>query len=241
MEKSRKLGLTANELKYIAILAMLVDHTAHLFIPCDTVLYQCMRGFGRITAPIMCFFITEGYHYTHNLRKYFVRLIVFAFISHFAFAFCFAGSFFANYHESMIATLTLSLFAVHVVNTDKIKKEYKLPVILLITVLAEKCDWGSTAIWFTLAFELSRGNRKAQYISYAMVLFTMKLLSKLHLFFTSNELFRDSIFVFGGLAVVPLLMAYNGEKGGSKFSKWFFYIFYPLHLILLGYINIKYS
>ncbi|MBO5164443.1 MAG: hypothetical protein J6B75_08430 [Ruminococcus sp.] len=100
-----KKGITGSDLKYIAILAMLIDHIAVLFIPSDKPLYACMRFAGRLTAPIMCFFISEGYHYTRNLKKYFSRLAVFAVISHFAFAFAFSGGFLANCRESMITTL----------------------------------------------------------------------------------------------------------------------------------------
>ncbi len=81
----REFGLTGSELKYIAILAMLCDHIAYLFVPSDSVLYGVMRCIGRTTAPVMCFFISEGFHHIHNLKKYFLRLGVFAVVSHFAF------------------------------------------------------------------------------------------------------------------------------------------------------------
>lgn len=48
---------------------------------------------GRLTAPIMWFFIVEGYHYTHDVKKYTLRLFVLALVSHFAYNFCFGISF----------------------------------------------------------------------------------------------------------------------------------------------------
>ncbi|MDR2558624.1 MAG: hypothetical protein LBC86_03640 [Oscillospiraceae bacterium] len=73
--------LSANTLKLIALVAMTFDHTALLFVDADTLLWIVMRLIGRLTMPIMCFFIAEGYHYTKNRRKYLVRMAMFAAIS----------------------------------------------------------------------------------------------------------------------------------------------------------------
>ena len=70
--------LNANQLKIIAIIAMLIDHVALSFLPSQTVLYQIMRAIGKITMPIMCYFIAEGYYKTSNIKKYLLRLILFS-------------------------------------------------------------------------------------------------------------------------------------------------------------------
>ncbi len=74
-----QLRLNANHLKLIAIIAMAIDHVCDLIYP----------GFppepgaiglhivGHLTAPIMWFFVCEGYHYTHNVKKYMLRMGVF--------------------------------------------------------------------------------------------------------------------------------------------------------------------
>ncbi len=61
--------LTANVLKYIAIAAMLIDHIAWSFVSDYSVLGQIMHVIGRLTAPIMCYFIAEGYYYTRNVKS----------------------------------------------------------------------------------------------------------------------------------------------------------------------------
>lgn len=236
----KKRGITASDLKYIAILTMLIDHCAYLFIDSDSLLYGCMRMVGRITAPVMCFFISEGYHYTRNLKKYFFRLGIFAVISHFAFAFCFSGGFFENVTESVIATLFLSLLAVHIMNSEKTSKAFRLPLILLILYLAERCDWGADAVLFTLAFEFARGSRKNQVIAYGAVAFIRRLLPLVPGIMRDPSLFGMNWYKLGLLLPIPLLLLYNGEKGGGKYTKWVFYIFYPAHLLLLGYFNWKY-
>lgn len=239
--ENKKSGITASDLKYLAIMAMFIDHAAHLFIQDGTTLYYCMRFIGRITAPVMCFFISEGYHYTRNLKKYFQRMAVFAVISHFAFAFCFNGSFIHSGRESMITTLFLSLLAVHLVNSDKIKKEFILPAIIVICWLADFCDWGKEAVIYTLAFELARGNRKNQVIAYGITACTFKLFPLIAVTLKNISYFADNWYRIGVFVPIPLLLLYNGEKGGGKYTKWVFYIFYPAHLLLLGVINHVYG
>lgn len=241
MEKNKIKGITASDLKYIAILAMLIDHAAYLFIPDGSPLYMIMRFVGRTTAPVMCFFISEGYHHTRNLKKYFGRMAVFAVISHFAYAFCFGGGFFAKSQESMITTLFLCLLTVYVVNCEKIGVGFKLPLLLLIAYAADRCDWGHEAVVYTLAFEFARGNKKNQLLAYCGTAFIFKVLPLVSTTFRDPAYIAELWYNLGVFLPVPLLYFYNGERGGSKATKWVFYIFYPAHLLLLGYFALKYN
>ena len=92
-------GLDSNALKLIAIAAMTADHIAWLLFPGYPTdpLPIILHIIGRLTCPIMCFFIAEGYHYTRNIKKYTARLFVFAVISHFAYIF--ASNDFADRHS----------------------------------------------------------------------------------------------------------------------------------------------
>ena len=87
MEKYKKLD--ANMIKLIAILAMTIDHITWMIFPGypKDFLPILLHIIGRITCPIMCYFIAEGYHYTKNVNKYTNRLFAFAFLSHFAYVF----------------------------------------------------------------------------------------------------------------------------------------------------------
>ena len=84
-----KRTLDANSIKMIAIIAMTIDHIAWLVFPG----YQTgavpivMHAIGRITCPIMCYFIAEGYHHTKNITHYTQRLFIFSLISHFAYVY----------------------------------------------------------------------------------------------------------------------------------------------------------
>ena len=235
--ENKKSGITASGLKYIAIIAMLIDHIAGSFVPNDIPLYYFMRFIGRITAPVMCFFISEGYHYTKNLKKYFQRMAIFAIISYFPFTFRYSGTFFHLGKGSMITTLFFSLLAVHMVNTDKIKKEFILPAIVVICKLADFSDWGAEAVIYTLAFELARNNRKNQVIAYGITASAFRVLPIIVAMLKDISYFSAYWANAGVLLPIPLLLLYNGEKGGGKYTKWVFYIFYPLHLLILGVIK----
>ncbi len=83
--------LNSNQLKIIAILAMTIDHLAWTLWPgysTEWYVIAC-HVIGRLTAPIMWFFIADGYRHTHSVVKYAVRLFALAFVSHFAYNFCF--------------------------------------------------------------------------------------------------------------------------------------------------------
>ena len=64
--------LNSNHLKLIAIIAMTIDHIADLIYPGmpNNIISNILHIIGRLTAPIMFFFICEGFYYTKNLKKY---------------------------------------------------------------------------------------------------------------------------------------------------------------------------
>ena len=89
-----KIQFNANYLKVVAIIAMTIDHATDLFYPGfpTAPIPLGLHFIGRLTAPIMWFFVCEGYYYTKNVKKYMLRLGVFAIISHFAYCFGFGIS-----------------------------------------------------------------------------------------------------------------------------------------------------
>lgn len=72
---TRKAGLNSNTLKLLAVVAMICQHVTIFFIPTTNPWYDPLFCFGMITAPIMYFFIAEGYYHTHSRRKYLELLL----------------------------------------------------------------------------------------------------------------------------------------------------------------------
>ena len=68
-------------IKYIAIVTMTLNHISNIFMDPDTVLGEAFLDIGYFTAITMCYFLVEGYHYTHSKKKYGQRLLLFALIS----------------------------------------------------------------------------------------------------------------------------------------------------------------
>lgn len=89
MSDIQKRGLDSNAVKLIAIAAMTIDHIAWALWPGypHELLPLLMHLIGRVTCPVMCFFIAEGYHYTRDVNKYTLRLFAFALVSHFCYIF----------------------------------------------------------------------------------------------------------------------------------------------------------
>ena len=121
-----KKGINSNQLKVIALVAMTIDHLTSVIwpdYPTDWWIIA-LHIIGRIAAPIFWFMVAEGYHYTHDLKKYGIRLLIFAVISHFAYNFAFGIPFipFQNgvfNQTSVIWPLFLGLIGLWVSENEK--------------------------------------------------------------------------------------------------------------------------
>ena len=112
MRKVLKNGLSIDVLKYISIIAMLIDHIANAFINDTTHLYIIMSLIGKVTGPIMFFAAVEAYHHTRNLKKYIIRLFVFAIISYLPFMYAFSNRF-NILRLNIIFTILFGILAIH--------------------------------------------------------------------------------------------------------------------------------
>lgn len=231
----KNMKLTATQLKFIAIVAMAVDHLAWLLFPglVKEPLPVLMHLFGRLTAPIMWYFIAEGCYYTKDIDKYFLRLFGFAVISHFAFCFglgipynVFVGSLFNK--TSVLFPLAMSVLLIKLFNNTKISNPMKILAIVLLCLVTFVADWSSIALMMPFFLYQHRGNKKQQVLDYLIWISVYALI-----YIVFIDVFYG-VLQFGTLLSLPLLLAYNGERGRSLGSKWIFYYYYPAHLILIG-------
>lgn len=240
MELTNKRGFTSNGLKIIAIIAMTFDHVAMEFIPYSSVVGQLFRVIGRLTIAIMCYMVTEGFFHTRDLKKYMIRMFIFALISHVPYVFLHTGkiSFLMDgaFGTSVMWPLFLGLVSLWVWNHQNIHKAFKIIILILLCLLANEGDWGPLAVIWIWGFGLFHKNTKKQMIFFGAIAFAMALSAALMWEFTTEYPWYREVFQFGLLCAIPILMKYNEERGKSKNIKWLFYIYYPLHMIILGII-----
>ena len=206
-----KWGLNSFSLKWIALITMAIDHMGMVLFP----QYLIFRIIGRLAFPIYCFLLVEGAVHTSNPGKYMRRLLLFAVISEIPFDLAVRGEVFYLGSQNVFFTLAFGLGALLLLKSN-LKVWFIFIGILCMIFGAEflHADYGMGGVLFILVFYLTRTNFFAKIFGFSIV----------------------TILLFGGLenyAIVSLLpiCTYNGKKGRGM--KYFFYVFYPLHLLIL--------
>ncbi|MCR4895487.1 MAG: conjugal transfer protein TraX [Lachnospiraceae bacterium] len=236
-----KLSLNRNQIKYIAIIAMVIDHIAWHWVPTTTLLGQVMHFIGRLTGPLMAIMIADGYQYTRDLKKYALRLAIFAVLSWPAYSLNAYGTWplFGIDTFGVIYTLFLGLMAICIWDRTKLPKAAKVTLVVLLCILSLFGDWPIFDVLWPLFLFIYRDDKKAKWTSFAII---VAVECGILIFFDalSGNPFAN-IFQLGAFMVIPLyLYVYNGESGSKHpFHKWFFYAFYPAHLLVLYFLYWK--
>lgn len=219
-------GLNGNQLKLIAISAMFLDHLAWRILPLKSLPGELLHISGRIVAPTMCYFVAEGYFYTRNVKKYILRLIFFALLSHFPYIYYFEHSWCET--TGIMWGLAMGLIALAVNQKEEYRDWQKWLALVICCILAGFGNWSLTPVVWIVLFGRFRGDFRKQMIAF---------LTFGWLFFSLPMCIIRGwqyAYQFGIILAVPLLNVYNGTRGRkSVFMKWIFYIFYPLHFIIL--------
>ncbi len=231
--------ISGSTLKIIAVISMLTDHFAagvlsRYMSTLSTVdvddlrwqniytVYDKMRSFGRIAFPIYCFLLVEGFMHTRNRKKYAARLFLFALISEIPFDLLFRGKILEHTYQNVFFTLFFGMLAMIGMDWASSRKNFPLIAkVALSCVAAAACmaaaqiactDYAERGVFCIIALYLFRRQRKLQ-IAVGCSSFAVSL----------HESYATPAFI--------LISLYNGQRGRSL--KYFFYLFYPLHLLLL--------
>lgn len=242
MEQIKSRGLPGSVLKWTAILSMLIDHTAvvllyglakvrHAWGPGieSRLFYFVLRGVGRLGFPLFCFLLVEGFFHTRNRWKYLLRLSLFALFSEIPFDLAFQGTVLEFGSQNVFFTLALGLLAVILWDLLTKGNERGSPPLRGLAALGcalalcaaahyLETDYGAMGVALILVLYLQHDRPWGRDLLAGGVLAAM-------IPFGSHwiELF--------GILCFPLFHLYNGERGRQM--KYFFYIFYPAHLLLL--------
>ncbi len=221
-------GLNRNQIKYIVIIAMLIDHIAWAFVPTKSPLGIAMHFVGRLTGPTMAYFLAEGYLHTSNKLRYGIRLGIFALISWAPFTLFEEGAW-PLLEFGVIYTLFWGFIAMCVWENEKIYEPLKYLLLFIIMFVASVGDWSFMDVILPLIVIRYKDDERSKWIGYTIMCVVWTVLG-----FTEG--IEKGLFQ-SGILMVPLLLrfVYNGEPGSKKpFHKWFFYVFYPLHLLILA-------
>jgi len=242
------LRLDAYKLKWIAIVGMILNHMViawYEILPYG--LSLIMYAAGGLTFPILGYFVVEGYKHTSNLKRYILRLLIFAVIAapfHFL-AFRMLGL-------NILFTIILSL--VILLLNDKLKNRFVfwlLFVVFSVVSVLLLMDWyiiGLVMVFMFYKIKNETIRRVLPPIIAGVFWFLLSGLGVLGLLAAQATGMEVEIaaprgddigymavtmtFIVGCIFGALLLKGYNGERGRK--SKWLFYIIYPVHLAVLG-------
>lgn len=231
-----KIRLTGDNLKIIAAIAMFIDHAAYglLYFYLSTrymdilpqtytnlnKLLEACRGIGRIAFPIFCFLLVEGFVHTRNRYKYAARLFWFAIITELTFDL-------ALFHESFHLEYQNTLFTLFL----------GLIMLILIEYIESKLIGLSTSVkYICIVCTVAGFCELSQLLKTDYAIKGIILIAALYLF-RSNKALRNllgaAIFSYEKFAPIAFLLLYFYDPDVKPRLKYFFYLFYPAHLILI--------
>lgn len=234
--------MTSFVLKIIAMVSMFIDHLGDGIFKHFTV----MNLIGRIAFPIFAFQISEGYAHTKNLKKYFLRLFLFAIISQIPFS-LFLSTYTDSFYLNIFCTLFVGLLAIFIYDkilkvnfaiskNEKVDKYFKMTfgiiVAIILATFAQIChfDYGFFGVTIIFLFYLFKNNKLAMVISFitsCIIKFGISII------LYGYNIAYVLLCIFTILPIVFILL-YNGKQG--KKVKYLLYLFYPVHLLILYFI-----
>ena len=208
-EKEFATNMSTTALKIIACISMLIDHVGLVFFPGQLI----FRLVGRLAFPLFCYCMTVGMVYTRSIRKYLTRLLLFAFISQLVYMFAFWPEFKTGEiaRLNIFFTLFLSLLAVWAFK----EKKYWLFVLAAALSVIFDFDYSAMGIVLMLIFYLCRNK-----VALGAALFVVSFIPYCYY----NPL----------IAVITALLIFADIDIKISISKWFFYAFYPAHLLVIA-------
>lgn len=218
-------GLTGNALKLIALASMTLDHIGLFLLP----RYPILRILGRLAFPIFAYMIAEGCVYTHNKKMYFLRLFGLGLLCQVVW-FVAAGSL----YQCILITFSMSVGLIFLLEWREAQENRVVGNIALV--------WAFFGVGFVcgiLPALLPGTDFAIDYGIFGVCLPVLVFIGKTRqqkLMFLTLGLMLVTMDSGAGqwfcIMAVPLLALYNGERGKYAMGK-LFYIYYPLHLVVL--------
>lgn len=251
-----KKGISQEQLKLIACGSMLLDHIGATIVypmyldACmvDGIdmlgaamhqeakllfqVYQLLRIIGRLAFPIYCFLLVEGAHRTHDPKKYALRLLVGALLSEIPFDLAFSGQ--INFESSSVMVTLLLGFGM-LMAMKRVRGFGKILVIVPFFWMAEllRTDYAGNGILIIAMLELVRQVPRGE-------LWRLVGMTVLCTFGYSVRIGPVSVPIelFAVPSLIPIHFYRGRKQTGSRAVQWAFYLFYPVHLLVLWAISV---
>ena len=243
MKDKFRLETTSFSLHIMAMLFMLCDHLWGTIVPGA----DWLTCIGRLTFPIFAFMIVEGYFHTKNLKKYVYRLLVFAILSEIPFNLAMGSRLFYPIHQNVLWSFLISIGLIHW--NEKVKEKHLMQRMAVgiasvcigyIVGLITFVDFYHAGILTVLVFYFFRDKKWWCYLGQFLCLWYINF-EMLGGFSYEMSIFGEIHFIarqgIAVLALIPIWL-YKGRQGyHSRALQYFYYAFYPLHLLILGIIK----
>ena len=237
---AKRIEISAAALHIIAMTFMLMDHLWATLLPAQ----DWLTCIGRIAFPVFAFMTVEGYFHTHNLKKYMLRLLLFALLSEIPFDLMYGGTWFYPIHQNVIWTLLMGLLGIHLMETvHKNQKRWVYVLTAFVTVVlgmifGTLCmvDYYGVGVLTVFVFYFFRGRRWWCLLGQFIALYWLNvellggLMYPVQLFEAEFEVCQQGLAL---LALIPIWL-YRGRQGyHSKPFQYVCYAFYPVHMLVL--------
>lgn len=239
--------LSGSTLKIIAVITMILDHFAQIILKQGIILNAPYSMFtdaqfsvilmvsdifhilGRVAFPIFCFLLVEGFLHTKNLKKYYLNLGIFAIISEPIYDLSIAGKLFSIEQQNVLFTLLLGLCVLTLLKKYEKNRIAAIMCTLVGAVVSYvcNCDGWYYGICLIAVFYLFRNRLILKNILAILVMYLCGL------DFSILGLIEPN-FLLAAVSLIFINM-YNGKRGMKM--KYFFYWFYPAHLLLFTVIS----
>lgn len=220
--------LNGAQLKWIAMLSMLVDHVnkalVYPYIGTSTMLLlsDVLEIIGRIAYPLFLFFLVEGFFKTRSRARYLRQLLCFAVISEIPFDLFASRTFFEPNGNNILFTFAMVLITIW--GIDALKKRLPRAVWYLISavIMAGMC----------LAAMLTGVDYEYHAILGGCFFYFFHSIHPVSIPFAFASMYKEPWSLLG----FALTLTYNGQRGRQ--NKWLGYVFYPAHLLVLGLLRL---
>lgn len=213
--KETQVGLNGFTLKMTAVVSMLCDHLGKVFFP-DCIILNII---GRLAFPLFAFVLVEGFLHTKDVKKYMLRLLIFALLSEIPYDLARTGHLFSWDSQNVFWTLLFGVFMLYLVQkTGSVGGQFVIVVAVMAAAMIARTDYSAFGIAVVFVFYFFYHRPAWKYLAFTVLMLLM----------------GNTVQIAAIASVLPMAL-YNGRRGIS--CKYFFYAFYPCHLMILFLIS----